>query len=107
MKLLLNGLTKFLIGLLLVGVLIFLPAGTFNYIGGWVFVALLFIPMLIMGVVMFIKAPDLLKNGSKAKKKKTPKKVLWRFLFLYFLAVLSCQGLIFVMVGQACQPRYK
>ena len=48
MKLLLNGLAKFLIGLLLVGVLIFLPAGTFNYIGGWVFIVLLFIPIFIM-----------------------------------------------------------
>ena len=70
MKLLLNGLTKFLIGLLLVGVLIFLPAGTFNYIGGWIFIALLFIPMLIMGVVMFIKAPDLLKKRLQSKEKE-------------------------------------
>ena len=62
MKLLLNGLAKFLIGLLLVGVLIFLPAGTFNYIGGWIFIVLLFIPIYVMGVVLLLKAPDLLEK---------------------------------------------
>lgn len=62
MKLLLNGLAKFLIGLLLVGVLIFLQAGTFNYIGGWIFIVLLFIPIYVMGVVLLLKASDLLEK---------------------------------------------
>lgn len=62
MKLLLNGLAKFLIGLLLVGVLIFLQVETFNYIGGWIFIVLLFIPIYVMGVVLLLKAPDLLEK---------------------------------------------
>ena len=95
MKLLLNGLTKFLIGLLLVGVLIFLPAGTFNYIGGWVFVALLFIPMLIMGVVMFIKAPDLLKKRLQSKEKEGTQKGVVAVTALIFLSGFIVAGLDF------------
>ncbi|MBR5473463.1 MAG: isoprenylcysteine carboxylmethyltransferase family protein [Clostridia bacterium] len=95
MKLLLNGLTKFLIGLLLVGVLIFLPAGTFNYIGGWTFVALLFIPMLIMGVVMFIKAPDLLKKRLQSKEKEDTQKGVVAFSALIFLGGFIVAGLDF------------
>ena len=95
MKLLLNGLTKFLIGLLLVGVLIFLPAGTFNYIGGWVFVVLLFIPMLIMGVVMFIKAPDLLKKRLQSKEKEDTQKGVVAVSVLIFLGGFIVSGLDF------------
>ena len=52
-KLLLNTLVKFFAGIILVGVLLFLPAGTFNYFNGWLFILLLFLPMLIMGIVLF------------------------------------------------------
>ena len=60
MKLLLNALAKFLIGLLLVGLLIFLPAGTLAYPGGLLFLCLLFVPLLLMGIVMLARARDLL-----------------------------------------------
>ena len=95
MKLLLNGLTKFIVGLLLVGVLIFLPAGTFNYIGGWGFVALLFIPMFIMGVVMFIKAPDLLKKRLDGKEKENTQRGVVAFSGLIFLGGFIVAGLDF------------
>ncbi len=95
MKLLLNGLTKFIVGLLLVGVLIFLPAGTFNYIGGWGFVALLFIPIFIMGVVMFIKAPDLLKKRLDGKEKENTQKGVVAFSGLIFLGGFIVAGLDF------------
>ena len=71
MKLFFNALIKFICGLVLVGVLIFLPAGTFAYFNGWLFAALLFIPIFIMGVVLFIKAPDLLKRRLEPKEKET------------------------------------
>ena len=58
MKLLAEGLIKFTCGLLLVGLLIFLPAGTLRYPYGWLFVCLLFVPMLIAGVVMLYKSPE-------------------------------------------------
>ena len=54
MQLLINGVVKFICGLLLVGALLFVPAGTLDYSGGWLFMALLFIPVLIMGAVLYI-----------------------------------------------------
>ena len=58
MKLLLNGLIKFFCGLVMVGALIFLPAGGLDYGKGWLLMGLLFVPMLIAGFVMFFKSPD-------------------------------------------------
>ena len=69
-KLLFSALTKFLCGLILVGVLLFLPAGTLRYTGGWLFIALLFIPMIFLGVVLFVKAPELLQKRLGAKEKE-------------------------------------
>ena len=62
MKLIINALTKVLLGAVLLGVLIFLPAGTIEYFGGWLFMGVLFVPMFIMGVVMLIRSPELLKK---------------------------------------------
>ena len=56
------------------GALLFLPAGTFAYIGGWLFIALLFVPMLILGIVLFIKAPELLEKRLGAKDKEGAQK---------------------------------
>ena len=62
MKLLTKALLKFTCGLLLVGLLIFLPAGTIVYSGGWLLMGLLFVPMLIAGFVMLAKSPEFLKK---------------------------------------------
>ena len=74
MKLILSALTKFLLGLGLVGAMLFLPAGTLNYPGAWLFFGLLFIPMLIMGVVMLIKSPALLAKRLDGKEKEATQK---------------------------------
>ena len=74
MKLLLNALVKFTVGLLLVGVLLFLPAGSFDYINGWLFISLLFIPMPILGIVLFVKALDLLKKRLMTKENEKTQK---------------------------------
>ena len=85
MKLLLSALTKFLLGLVLVGAVLFWPAGSFSYTGGWIFIALLFIPMIILGVVLFIKAPDLLAKRLDVKEKeKTQKGVVALSGLLFF-----------------------
>lgn len=77
MKLLINALTKFVLGLLLVGVMLFLPAWTFNFYNAWIFIGILFVPVLIMGVVLFIKAPTLLeKRLNHKEKEKTQKGVI-------------------------------
>lgn len=68
MRLLLSALTKYILGFALVGVMLFLPAWTFNYPGAWLFIALLFIPMLIMGTVLLLKAPELLKKRLDNKE---------------------------------------
>ena len=80
-KLLLNTLAKFFAGIILVGVLLFLPAGTINYFNGWLFMLLLFVPMMILGFVLFFKAPDLLaKRLSSKEKEKTQQGVPWPYV---------------------------
>ncbi|MBQ8214604.1 MAG: isoprenylcysteine carboxylmethyltransferase family protein [Clostridia bacterium] len=70
MKLLFHALVKFVLGLVLIGLLLFLPAFTFDYFGAWLFLGLLFIPMLIMGTVLFIKAPALLEKRLNNREKE-------------------------------------
>jgi protein-S-isoprenylcysteine O-methyltransferase Ste14 len=74
MKLLISGLTKLILGLVLVGAMLFLPAWTFHYPGAWLFLGLLFVPMLIMGAVMLIKAPALLEKRLDGKEKEATQK---------------------------------
>ena len=77
MKLIFNALTKYIMGLILVGVFLFLPAWSFNYPGAWLFIALLFIPMMFMGIVLFAKAPALLKKRLNNKEnEKTQRGVI-------------------------------
>ena len=84
MKLLVSGLVKFTLGIVLVAAMLFLPAWTFAYPGAWLFLAVLFIPMLIMGVVLFAKAPGLLEKRLKNKEKESTQK-----------GVVALSGLIF------------
>lgn len=93
MKLLINGLVKFTCGLLIVGVLIFLPAGSLAYTYGWLFVGLLFVPMLIAGFVMYIKSPALLKKRLDAKEKQSTQKGVLAFSGLMFIAGFVVAGL--------------
>lgn len=93
MKLLINALTKFICGLFLVGVLIFLPAGTLQYTYGWLFAGLLFIPMLLAGLVMFFKSPDFLKKRLDAKEKQATQKGVLAFSGLMFIAGFVVAGL--------------
>ena len=95
MKLLISALTKFLIGLLLVGLLIFLPAGTLAYPGGILFLCLLFIPMLIMGIVMLARARDLLAKRLDAKEKQAAQKGVQSLSGLVFIAGFVLAGLDF------------
>ena len=95
MKLFFSALTKFLIGLLLVAVLIFLPAGTMAYPGGILFLCLLFVPMLIMGVVMMICTRDLLAKRLDAKEKQAAQKGVQSLSGLVFIAGFVLAGLDF------------
>ena len=93
MKLLLEALTKFACGLVLVGLLIFLPAGTFSYTYGWLLIGLLFGPMLIAGFVMLHKSPDFLKKRLDAKEKQGTQKGVLAFSGLMFIAGFVVAGL--------------
>jgi protein-S-isoprenylcysteine O-methyltransferase Ste14 len=93
MKLFLNALSKFSIGLVLVGLLLFLPAGTFAYFGGWLFIGLLFIPMLFLGVVLLLKAPELLKKRLNHKEKEKTQQGVVALSALLFVAGFVFAGL--------------
>ena len=95
MKLLINALTKVIAGLLMVALLLFLPAGTLNYPGGLLFLCLLFIPMLIMGTVMMLRARDLLAKRLDVKEKQGTQKGVVAVTGLIFLAGFILAGLDF------------
>ena len=95
MKLLFQGLTKFLAGLFFAGSLLFLPAGGFHYKNGWLFLALLFIPILILGAVLYVKAPELLKKRLNSKEKQQTQKTVVALSALLFLGGFVVAGLDF------------
>ena len=95
MKLLINALIKFTCGLLMVGLLIFLPAGTVCYANGWLLMGLLFVPMLIAGFVMFFKSPDFLAKRLDAKEKQATQKGVVAFSGLMFVGGFVVAGLDF------------
>ena len=95
MKLLISALTKYLAGILLMGLLLFLPAGTLNYPGGWLFCGLLFVPMFLLGVVLFIKAPDLLAKRLRSKENRTEQKQVVGLSALMFVGGFVLAGLDF------------
>ena len=84
--LLTQALIKFLAGILLIGLLVFLPAGSFAYWQGWLLMGVLFIPMFFAGIVMLAKNPDLLRKRLNAKEKEGEQK-----------AVVALSGLLFTL----------
>ena len=95
MKLLFNALIKVIFGILLVGALVFLPAGTFAYFHGWLFMGLLFIPMVIAGFVMLFKSPELLARRLDAREKQGDQKAVVAVSGLMFIAGFVIAGLDF------------
>ena len=93
MKLLLQALIKYLCGVILTGLLLFLPAGTFRYPGAWMFMGLLFLPMLILGAVLLTKAPDLLTKRLNHREKENTQKGVVGLSALAFLASFILSGL--------------
>ena len=94
-KLFSEAIIKFLLGVFLVGLLVFLPAGTLSFIGGWIFMGVLFIPMLIAGIVMIVKNPALLKSRLDAKEKEKDQSLVVKLSGLMFLAGFIVAGLDF------------
>ena len=92
-KLFFQALTKFVIGLLLIGLLLFLPAGTFAYWQAWLFIGILFGPMFIAGIVLMIRQPELLRKRLDAKEKQGEQKWVVALSGLMFIAVFVVAGL--------------
>ena len=88
-----EAIVKFLLGVVLVGLLIFLPAGTLNYFQGWLFIGILFIPMFFAGIVMMYKNPSLLKSRLDAKEKQKDQDLVVKLSGMMFLAGFIVAGL--------------
>ena len=94
-KLMASAGIKLLMGLVLVGLLIFLPAGTIRFFNGWLLVAVLFVPMLIAGVVMALRSPELLKKRLNAKEKENEQKSVVAMSTIMFVAAFVVAGFNF------------
>lgn len=91
-KLLLSALIKYLVGVVMVGALVMLPAGSAEYWQGWLFMAVLFIPIFIVGVVMFVRSPELLEKRLRAKEKASEQSIVVRLSGLLFIAAFVIAG---------------
>lgn len=95
LKLFFQAIIKFLSGVVLVGLLIFLPAGTLYFTNGWIFMGVLFIPMFLAGFVMMLKNPTLLKKRLEAKEKQKDQNLVVKLSGLMFLSGFIVAGLGF------------
>ena len=94
-KLFLQALSKFLIGLIIISMLLFIPAGTIYYPNGWLFIILLFVPMLFAGIIMFFKSPDLLRRRLNAKEEEDEQKLVLLLSGIMFILAFILAGLNF------------
>lgn len=94
-KLIMNALIKYIVGLIMVGLILFLPAGTFEYWNGWLFIGLLFIPMFFLGVILLWKAPALLEKRLSTKEKEGTQQNVVALSGLLFLIGFVAAGLDF------------
>lgn len=94
-QLFLQAVTKYIAGFILVGLLLFLPAGTLAWPLGWLFMGILFVPMLAAGVVMMLKSPDLLRRRLNAREKEIEQKQNIALSGGMFIAGFALAGLDF------------
>ena len=92
-KLFAQAIIKFLCGVILVGLLIFLPAGTFSFPNGWLFMGILFVPMFIAGLVLLFVNPQLLEKRLDAKEKQKEQSTVVKLSGLMFLVGFIVAGL--------------
>ena len=105
MKLVCNALVKFFAGLALVGLLIFLPAGSLGYWQGWLFMGLLFVPMFVAGLVLLAKNPTFLEKRLDLKEKQSAQKGVVALSGLMFIAGFVVAGLDF-RFGWSVMPHW-
>lgn len=93
LKLFISAIVKFILGVILVGLLIFLPAGTFSFFGGWLLMSILFIPMFFAGLVLMFKNPKLLKERLDAKESQKDQDIVVKLSGLMFILGFVLAGL--------------
>jgi len=92
-KLFFQALFKYILGVFIIGTLLFIPANSFDYWNGWLFMGLLFVPMFIAGIVLMIKNPELLRKRLNAREKENEQKFVLLFSGLMFLFGFIISGL--------------
>lgn len=92
-KLFMQAITKFILGLIILALLLFIPAGTLSYWNAWLLISILFIPMLIVGIILMIKKPDLLCKRLNSKEKEDEQKALILFSITMFVCGFIVSGL--------------
>lgn len=93
LRLLLRALIKYLVGVVIVGALLFLSAGSVEYWQGWLFMAVLFIPLFIVGIVMLMRSPELLEKRLNAKERDSEQSLVVKLSGLLFVALFLLSGL--------------
>ena len=88
-----QAISKFVLGAVIVGLLVFIPAGTLYYWNGWLFMGILFVPMFFAGIVMMIKKPELLRKRLNAKEKQSEQNMVIKLSGLMFLVGFIVAGL--------------
>lgn len=97
-NLFIQAITKFLLGFVLVGLVIFLPAGTLSFFNGWLLLGVLFIPMFLAGIIMMVKNPELLKKRLNAKEKLEEQSLVVKLSGLMFLSMPIVLGSIYSFI---------
>lgn len=90
-----QAIMKFTLGVIIIGILLFLPAGTFHYRNAWLLMGILFVPMFFVGIVMMFKNPELLKKRLNAKEQEAEQNLVIKFSGLMFLFGFVLAGLNF------------
>ncbi len=94
-QLFIQAICKYIFGLVLIALLLFLPAGTLQYWNGWVLIGILFIPMLIAGIILMMRSPELLKKRLNAKENEEEQKAVIAMSSIMFMSAFVVAGLNF------------
>ena len=92
-KLFIQAITKFIVGFIIIALLLFIPAGTLNYWNAWIFICILFVPMFIVGIILMIKSPDLLRKRLNSKEKESEQGILLMVCGVMFICGFVVSGL--------------
>ena len=92
-KLFIQAITKFIVGFIIIALLLFIPAGTLNYWNAWIFICILFVPMFIVGIILMIKSPDLLRKRLNSKEKESEQGILLIIGGVMFICGFVVSGL--------------